>query len=84
MTITRPDNGRLERDAAIPRGNAILAAAITIFPIEKNKTAAERCDPSVERVMRIEPTHPAWKAGVLPLNYTRAIKLEGSGRGDRI
>jgi hypothetical protein len=22
-------------------------------------------------VMGIEPTYPAWKAGVLPLNYTR-------------
>ena len=26
---------------------------------------------NVERVMGIEPTRPAWKAGVLPLNYTR-------------
>lgn len=25
----------------------------------------------LERVMRIELTQPAWKAGVLPLNYTR-------------
>jgi hypothetical protein len=25
----------------------------------------------LERVMGIEPTWPAWKAGVLPLNYTR-------------
>ena len=25
----------------------------------------------VKRVMGIEPTYPAWKAGVLPLNYTR-------------
>ena len=25
----------------------------------------------VERVMGIEPTRPAWKAGILPLNYTR-------------
>ncbi len=25
----------------------------------------------MERVMGIEPTWPAWKAGVLPLNYTR-------------
>ena len=28
----------------------------------------------LERVMGIEPTQPAWKAGVLPLNYTRMIK----------
>ena len=32
----------------------------------------------MERVMGIEPTLPAWKAGVLPLNHTRK-----SGRGDR-
>ena len=25
----------------------------------------------VERVMGLEPTRPAWKAGILPLNYTR-------------
>ena len=31
-----------------------------------------------KRVMGIEPTYPAWKAGVLPLNYTRRY------RGDRI
>ena len=24
-----------------------------------------------KRVMGIEPTYPAWKAGVLPMNYTR-------------
>ena len=30
-----------------------------------------------KRVMGIEPTYPAWKAGVLPLNYTRA--MPGSG-----
>ena len=28
----------------------------------------------MERVMGIEPTRPAWKAGVLPLNYTRISK----------
>ncbi len=26
---------------------------------------------NLERVMGIEPTRPAWKAGILPLNYTR-------------
>ena len=25
----------------------------------------------IQRVMGIEPTYPAWEAGVLPLNYTR-------------
>ncbi|SUZ68275.1 uncharacterized protein METZ01_LOCUS21129 [marine metagenome] len=27
--------------------------------------------------MGIEPTPPAWKAGVLPLNYTRSVGREG-------
>ena len=27
----------------------------------------------IKRVMGIEPTYPAWKAGVLPLNYTRVF-----------
>ena len=35
----------------------------------------------MERVMGIEPTRPAWKAGVLPLNYTR-MKFLWSGRQD--
>ena len=30
-----------------------------------------------ERVMGIEPTYPAWKAGVLPLNYTRKMPRTG-------
>ena len=28
---------------------------------------------TLERVMGIEPTRPAWKAGILPLNYTRMV-----------
>ena len=33
----------------------------------------------MERVKGIEPSQPAWKAGVLPLNYTRIIpKLQMS------
>ncbi len=29
----------------------------------------------LERVMGIEPTRPAWKAGILPLNYTRIYAI---------
>ena len=32
---------------------------------------AYKCRPILERVMGIGPTRPAWKAGILPLNYTR-------------
>ena len=31
----------------------------------------------MERVMGIEPTQPAWKAGILPLNYTRISRRTG-------
>ena len=42
-----------------------------------------RTAPQSKRVMGIEPTYPAWKAGVLPLNYTR-IYVKRLNRGDRI
>ena len=29
----------------------------------------------MERVAGIEPARPAWKAGVLPLNYTRLLEI---------
>ena len=33
-----------------------------------------------KRVMGIEPTYPAWKAGVLPLNYTRRCPVPESNQ----
>ena len=33
--------------------------------------------------MGIEPTYPAWKAGVLPLNYTRKYSVERAIDGAR-
>ena len=38
---------------------------------------------SEKRVMGIEPTYPAWKAGVLPLNYTRRYSVERAIDGAR-
>jgi hypothetical protein len=35
--------------------------------------------PDLERVMGIEPTSSAWKAEVLPLNYTRLINQPATG-----
>ena len=32
----------------------------------------------VERVMGIGPTRPAWKAGILPLNYTRIYRTQNA------
>ena len=39
----------------------------------------------LERVKGIEPSYPAWKAGILPLNYTRRLKhntIPGAGCQD--
>ena len=41
----------------------------------------------LERVIGIEPTQPAWKAGALPLSYTRGVpqhKYRGDNRFRRI
>ena len=39
----------------------------------KTKNRQPKLSVLLERVMGIEPTRPAWKAGVLPLNYTRIL-----------
>ena len=63
---------RLRRPLLYP---AELQTRIKFIPVYRLLT-----DHSVrKRVMGIEPTYPAWKAGVLPLNYTRIAY-----RGDRI
>ena len=55
---------RLRRPLLYP---AELQTRINFIPVYRLLT-----DHSVrKRVMGIEPTYPAWKAGVLPLNYTR-------------
>ena len=62
---------RLRRPLLYP---AELQTRINFIPVYRLLT-----DHSArKRVMGIEPTYPAWKAGVLPLNYTRI------SRGDRI
>ena len=43
------------------------------MPAESRTIASPRRNKELgmERVMGIEPTWPAWKAGALPLSYTR-------------
>ena len=61
---------RLRRPLLYP---AELQTRINFIPVYRLLT-----DHSVrKRVMGIEPTYPAWKAGVLPLNYTRTIGVTG-------
>ena len=45
------------------------------------------CGDAVERVTGIEPAWPAWKAGALPLSYTRerrALARSGASLGNRL
>ena len=42
-----------------------------LYPTELQAHIHDAMDRIVERVMGIGPTRPAWKAGILPLNYTR-------------
>ena len=57
--------------------------------VRSNRTELQAPVIKMERVMGIEPTTSAWKAGVLPLNYTRTINIMNShllllnGREDR-
>jgi hypothetical protein len=50
------------------------------FPFQKAKKPLISQGFHMERVMGIEPTPPAWEAGVLPLNYTRIWEY-GAGEG---
>ena len=64
-------------DAGTPRGIRtpdLLLRRQLLYPAEllAHIDAATQLPKQIlERVMGIEPTYPAWKAGVLPLNYTR-------------
>ncbi len=61
---------RLRRPLLYP---AELQTRINFIPVYRLLT-----DHSArKRVMGIEPTYPAWKAGVLPLNYTREVGVTG-------
>ena len=45
-----------------------------LYPAELQTHSTQKCGTfTTKRVMGIEPTYPAWKAGVLPLNYTRNV-----------
>ena len=57
-----------------PRGirtPGLLLRRQLLYPTELLAHMPQPLPNWLERVMGIEPTYPAWKAGVLPLNYTR-------------
>ena len=46
-----------------------------LYPTELQAHFWHDQPPKLERVMGIGPTRPAWKAGILPLNYTRRFSV---------
>ena len=60
VIIHTTNNPTLYANFALLLGNILGAFFNVVAPIH-----------DVERVMGIEPTYAAWKAAVLPLNYTR-------------
>ena len=59
-----------------PRGirtPGLLLRRQLLYPAELLTQNTQRGRRDLERVMGIEPTLPAWKAGILPLNYTRSF-----------
>jgi hypothetical protein len=69
------------------RGVPATFALPTVMPLVMLQTRCFLCSAGRERVRGIEPPSPAWKAGALPLSYTRTA-LEWSRqlrcRGERI
>ena len=65
--ITQPFTGNLDFNRSY---RARIASPIR-HASGRNRTAKISLLPLQERVMGIEPTPPAWKAGALPLSYTR-------------
>ena len=49
----------------------ILFLAVRSSPLSPRLPSLAALQVNLERVMGIEPTYSAWKAEVLPLNYTR-------------
>ena len=45
-----------------------------LYPTELQAHTCTKSGLCLERVMGIGPTRPAWKAGILPLNYTRIFR----------
>ena len=55
---------------------ATAYAVAFVYILLLTKKSAHKRGGNLERVMGIEPTQSAWKADVLPLNYTRKSKVQ--------
>ena len=46
----------------------------------ENRRKRKALAAALERIMGIEPTYPAWEAGVLPMNYIRVQEYYSTSR----
>ena len=60
--------------------NGLEPSTSRLSGVRSNQLSYRPINIFLERVMGIEPTLPAWKAGVLPLNYTRILVVEAPPR----
>ena len=75
MLLTSGGEGQIR--TAEPKGTELQSAAFSHFatsPVFKKKNNQKIVINKMEQVMRIELTWSAWKAEVLPLNYTCKYK----------
>ena len=64
-----------------PRPAPYHGAALPLsYPSAFRGLSTLYCRAQMERAMGIEPTYQAWKACVLPLNYTRLCRAPAFGR----
>jgi hypothetical protein len=59
------------------RWRALVAIDVVPLRVTQRASVLERV--TLERVTGIEPASPAWKAGALPLSYTR-VSRDGAAR----
>ena len=72
IELRTPEEGKPCRNRCVAWQNGTPGGTRTPGPLLRRQLLyPPELQARMERVMGIEPTRPAWKAGILPLNYTR-------------
>ena len=70
-TVSSATNWRFNQLSYIHHNGALKGTRTPGLLLRRQLLYPTELKAHMERVMGIEPTRPAWKAGILPLNYTR-------------
>ena len=72
-SVSQPTESSHRTDSSLRWRGSLLSSSTLfstiLFYLRTNTVSREYL--LIKRMMGIEPTYPAWEAGVLPLNYTR-------------